>query len=610
MQMPWLRSPLMRLVFKQGQAFPTSTSSVEAALANEKKRIIRELEWEESQKKRRVADEGREWHGDEDLDISSLLPLKGPLVYEGGAATETEEVSGTARGSQEIQEPVKLKPRRLTAAQEHNERRERLLEAWSTVLKIDLKTSTVGRQMEACCSEEDARDTLMYSLFIKSTATLALRLTYLNPYVAWVSRNGGVGLEEGWPPKEDQMFNFLLKRIKEGASKSEAGKTLESMRFLHFVLGFDLGEVCESKRIQGKATQQITLMGKRKLSPELSREALQALEHKMADRDGDEIELFIIGAMLMLISLRSRFQDLQEVESVSSIGERIEVIAVSTKTSRGNDRLPIRLVGPKAMVTDLDWFESFIRFRSEINAPYPEFPLVPALGEDGWLKKQARLQDFNDGIRLVLSQVGFAKAREATSQGMKATLLSWACSFGISEPSRTALGYHVGKGQSSAVKVYSRDRLEAPMKELQDMMKAIRAGEFDPDSKIGKSWTKEGLEGGEEAEDDTDDEDQAEEENEEMSSMREALTAKATVALEKWNTSPGQRVVNLDTNKIHQVREDSGTKLKCGRVLSINYDVYDDEESKGGKQRVECKICFGKRKEEEESSSSSSSSDS
>ena len=111
---------------------------------------------------------------------------------------------------------------------------------------------------------------------------------------------------------------------------------------------------------------------------------------------------------------------MQEVEEVNSIGDRIEVTAVSTKTSRGNDRLPILLVGPKAIVTVRDWFESLINFRSEINAPYPEFPLVPSLGEDGWMKKQTRLQDFNDGIRLVLSQVGFAKARVASSQGMKA----------------------------------------------------------------------------------------------------------------------------------------------------------------------------------------------
>eukprot|EP00973_Karenia_brevis_P046500 6449889-Karenia_brevis.AAC.1 len=100
---------------------------------------------------------------------------------------------------------------------------------------------------------------------------------------------------------------------------------------------------------------------------------------------------------------------------------------------------------------------------------------------DRWVGKQGRLQDFNSAIRLVLSTV-YGKAGDlATSHGLKATMLSWCCAFGISEDFRAALGYHVGKQKAKTVWVYARDRQAAPLNEVDRMMADIRTGAFDPD---------------------------------------------------------------------------------------------------------------------------------
>eukprot|EP00973_Karenia_brevis_P009406 1271396-Karenia_brevis.AAC.1 len=60
-------------------------------------------------------------------------------------------------------------------------------------------------------------------------------------------------------------------------------------------------------------------------------------------------------------------------------------------------------------------------------------------------------------------------------------MLSWACTFGLDEEERSALGYHVGRQTNATVWVYARDRLASPLSSLDRMMESLRKGDFDPD---------------------------------------------------------------------------------------------------------------------------------
>eukprot|EP00973_Karenia_brevis_P001245 170384-Karenia_brevis.AAC.1 len=66
---------------------------------------------------------------------------------------------------------------------------------------------------------------------------------------------------------------------------------------------------------------------------------------------------------------------------------------------------------------------------------------------------------------MIQVKYGVPEARLATSQGLKATVLAWANSYGIPVDDRAALGYHLGR-QTGSVKVYSRDRLNSPLQKL------------------------------------------------------------------------------------------------------------------------------------------------
>eukprot|EP00973_Karenia_brevis_P058320 8120648-Karenia_brevis.AAC.1 len=62
------------------------------------------------------------------------------------------------------------------------------------------------------------------------------------------------------------------------------------------------------------------------------------------------------------------------------------------------------------MTTEGDWFEAFNLLRIKVGAPFPAFPLFPAKKGGKWINAPARLQDFNQGVKWVTAENGFADA--------------------------------------------------------------------------------------------------------------------------------------------------------------------------------------------------------
>jgi hypothetical protein len=69
---------------------------------------------------------------------------------------------------------------------------------------------------------------------------------------------------------------------------------------------------------------------------------------------------------------------------------------------------------------------------------------------------------------------------DVSSHSLKATTLSWLAKAGSDPHHRTILGHHSsGKG---SLEVYSRDKLSAPLRTLEEMLRQIRIGALHPDS--------------------------------------------------------------------------------------------------------------------------------
>ena len=77
-----------------------------------------------------------------------------------------------------------------------------------------------------------------------------------------------------------------------------------------------------------------------------------------------------------------------------------------------------------------------------------------------------------------------------TSQGVKATMLSWVSKAGMSEYDRRILGGHSTRGRQ-VVATYARDTLTAPVKGLEEFISFVPHGSFFPDaSRSNMFWER------------------------------------------------------------------------------------------------------------------------
>eukprot|EP00973_Karenia_brevis_P051466 7146413-Karenia_brevis.AAC.1 len=70
------------------------------------------------------------------------------------------------------------------------------------------------------------------------------------------------------------------------------------MGFMQGTLGFEMREILESKRISGFVAKQTRRLGVRKQSPTVQLWVSRALEFKLVEKEAEDDEVVIVGAML------------------------------------------------------------------------------------------------------------------------------------------------------------------------------------------------------------------------------------------------------------------------------------------------------------------------
>ena len=109
-------------------------------------------------------------------------------------------------------------------------------------------------------------------MVLARTATSVARLTPINSYIRWS------GPEGVWPPTERSAYDFLTATAGAVCAASRANSFVEALRFMHYVLGFDLQGILESRRLSGFAVEQQARLGVRKLSPLFDKRVLERWE--------------------------------------------------------------------------------------------------------------------------------------------------------------------------------------------------------------------------------------------------------------------------------------------------------------------------------------------
>jgi hypothetical protein len=80
----------------------------------------------------------------------------------------------------------------------------------------------------------------------------------------------------------------------------------------------------------------------------------------------------------------------------------------------------------------------------------------------------------------MVSQRLRAELEGVSSHSLKCTLLSWASKFGLPADVRRFLGHHT-KSEDGSLLIYGRDNAAGPLRSLEMMLSAVRAGAFVPD---------------------------------------------------------------------------------------------------------------------------------
>ena len=409
--------------------------------------------------------------------LSTLVPLAvGPTPAIDTDDDATLDTLGASIGPPKVLKLGRRKARNPKPSEAESARRTRLLKAFLAILLLGGSAS--GSCFAGKVAHQDdsavALDLTSLALEGKRTATLACRLSSLTAYL------GMDGLQ--WPPSADSVYEFFGRWATASHAASRSARFLEALRFLK-VLGFDLEAVTESPVLVGWSIRQTRRLGLRSQAAALDLSLVAQLEQIVALGALDLNCLLVAGGFLLMILLRARFSDLASWTGglvINSVSVQVQV--VTTKTSgRISDRLALYLVGPRRLLTDWDWLDSWLKLRRKSGLTDND-PVFPAKGDDGWDSEPATLQGVNRTLKHVFTVLKHGAA--VTTHSAKATLLHWCALYGLSAETRARLGYHVG-ADGGSVRAYSRDRLAKPVAELTSMLDCIRRGEWSPDDGAG-----------------------------------------------------------------------------------------------------------------------------
>jgi len=390
--------------------------------------------------------------------------------------------------------------------------RQKALDAWLQVLKIDLRYSIAGRQIirivdSGVDSEEQNREvnaTITLSSRGKSANTLKQRALALAPYLTWATKNTGHAL----PIDETSLFSYLRLEDMQKKGATNGTRLLEALCFSHGVFGLDGAlQAATSSRVKGQALDLHLKKAPRAPAMELSDLQIFALEACLADNTCSTDDHLAAGTLLWMVYCRNRASDTYRLRSVdierSETNSDIGFVEATCQGAKNAKSLMLKLelmpiVGPISGVgigSFGSWYDRYAEARSKARlVPLELFAaanseskivLFPKRTTEGNLSDVAATpDDLSIALRSILNRYGWnsADTSSISSHSCKATMLSMAAKRGtLDEPERKILGYHLERG-SGTVKAYSRDVMSVPLRKLNSMIREIAVGYFLPSS--------------------------------------------------------------------------------------------------------------------------------
>ena len=446
--------------------------------------------------------------------------------------------------------------------------RSAVLSKWRHIIQIAPQASTLGRQLlsEVLTLKSDVQlaRSVEDTFAAKSTKTLIKRVGYVIKYISWCQFKA----VEPFPVQEVHVYSFLYDCCWQAPSFGNSFK--ESLNFLGGVVGMDGAlQSAASPRVVGMCSRVLVSKKKLKQAKPLTVKMVMALE-RLVEEASDPIDRILSGHMLFILYSRSRWSDVQAIESLefdasSESSGFLEARTYYVKTANTTDKR--RTFLPIVAITDglcnSNWAETWLKERKHAGLPDPQngIPLLPVINTKGTFGTIPMSPSLGSAcLRDLLTLARFNKddIRDISSHSLKTTCLSWAAKAGVAREHRQILGYHVVQGATSVLH-YSRDEQAEPLRQLSSVMNNIRLGKFNPDATRSGFWNVQGQ----------------------------------SILLPKPKSMPGPNIEDpKPPDKLHALDSDSSSTSSESeksdawsegeRALKINQDIRQDEKRRRG----------------------------
>ena len=257
-----------------------------------------------------------------------------------------------------------------------------------------------------------------------------------------------------------------------------------------------------SARVQGLAHQCMRQQKPPKQAPALTADQVRWLQ-TFAQSDEPQYERYLAASFLFMIYARARHSDLRRSQDLSVDRDEngrpvyIECGVLNPKQSKASRRrnMFLPLVAPAVGICQEPWATEWLELRSSLglvrSGSLTPSPLLPDLAADGsLLQTNMDSSSASRWLRCTLSKQPGSSLDDIlriSSQGLKATCLSWWTKCSVSDSDQTLLGYH-SKGKSGSALSYGRDAVAGPLRTLEKVLQDVRDGRFKPDSTRSGRW--------------------------------------------------------------------------------------------------------------------------
>ena len=373
----------------------------------------------------------------------------------------------------------------------------RVLESWRIILMDNLEASTVGQQILVEMAGDNQDDSIAQilkdALAGKSLSTLRSRASSILAFARW--KKGLKADATIFPINEPEVYSYVQELKQHQAPVSRASRFVESLTFVHYMIGAEVDWAFSSPRVKGALVAPMTVPLKK---DPLTVEQLGMFEFIATNEDGNNNQVRIFAGYVCFVAhARLRWSDGQycNAEPYTDLtdGRGFLEAELYHHKNAGRQRVAKRLLPAACVlpgVSGVDWGSAWLsqRLVNDMCAGYG-IPTMPApLADGGWALVPLESDHATSWIRELIGGVeNCSVIANLGTHSLKATLLSWLAKANCDTSLRRLAGYHVDSSSKMALE-YSRDAQSPVLHAVQGIFLAVQMKLFLPDVSRSRRW--------------------------------------------------------------------------------------------------------------------------